>query len=361
MSSLNADGARMTRPSTSGKGRSGWREGDPSDHEDLVTVAVPARNEEAFIASCLDSILLQDHRNVQVIVVDGASQDGTPAILAGYANADSRVTIVQNPQETISRSLNLALAEARGRWFVRVDAHSTIDPTYVALATGHLRTGAWGGVGGRKDAVGLTPSGRAIAVALGSRFGVGDSTYHHGTVARTVDHIPFGAYPTELLRQLGGWNEQLLANEDFELDQRIRETGHELLFDPAIRISWYSRQTVGELFRQYRRYGRGKAEVARLHPGSLRPRHLAPPALVAWLALAGVVGLRRPSLAAAAMAPYAAALLGAAGTAGTRDLEMPTRVRLPAAFAAMHIGWGVGLWEGLLAGRRDPVLDQVPG
>ena len=246
----------------------------------LVTVVVPARNEEANLGPCLSSILEQDWPNLQVLVVDGASTDGTAAIIESFARRDPRVELLVNPDRTIPRSLNLALRAARGSWLVRVDAHACVPPDYVRRLMRHLESGAWGGVGGRKDGQGVTPAGRAIAAAMASPFGVGNSTYHHGRCVRTVDHIPFGAYPTALARELGGWDERLLANEDFEFDYRVRRHGRQLLFDPELKIGWQCRQSVPDLFRQYRRYGRGKADVARLHPASLQPRHVVAPGLL---------------------------------------------------------------------------------
>jgi succinoglycan biosynthesis protein ExoA len=323
--------------------------------DQLVTVAIPARDEEAFIGRCLDSVLAQDHRNLQVVVVDGASSDRTAEIVRARAQLDPRVELLTNPAGLIPASLNIALGAARAAWFVRVDAHSTVRPDYVGLAVAHLATGRWAGVGGRKDGVGVTTAGRAIALALGSPFGVGNSTYHHGTEAGTVDHIPFGAYRTEVLRELGGWDERLSTNEDFELDYRLRRAGHELLFDPALRIEWRSRQRMRDLFGQYRRYGSGKADVALLHPESVAARHLAAPALVAGLAASVALLPWRPRTLGALGGLYGAAL--AAGTAAqlrsTRDPRVLARV--PVAFAAMHLGWGLGFWQGVAARLRSPL------
>ncbi len=323
----------------------------------LVTVIVPARNEERFIAHCLDSIVAQTETNLQIVVVDSASSDRTADIVREYMQRDSRVQLEHNPEAITPKSLNVALAAARGKWLVRVDAHSTVPPDYVKRAVHHLEEGRWGGVGGRKDGVGVTPAGRAIGAAMASRFGVGNSLYHYGTDVQPTEHIPFGAYDTALLRELGGWDERLITNQDFELDYRLRQTGRELLFDPDIAIEWHCRQEVPDLFRQYRRYGRGKADVARLHPESLRIRHLVAPALVASWAVALPLASRRKSLAVAALAPYLTAL--AAGSVATaRKLREPSaRAWVPAAFAAMHIGWGIGFWEGLAKNpRKLPAL-----
>ena len=321
-------------------------------HE-LVSVIVPARDEEDSIGATLTALRRQDHPALQIIVVEGGSTDGTVPEIERHMAEDPRIELLPNPRQVIPAALNIALAAARGRWVVRMDAHSTVDESYVSTAVARLREGCWGGVGGRKDGVGTTPAGRAIAAALGSRFGVGGSLYHYGTTEQTVDHIPFGAYPTELLRRLGGWDERLVANEDFEFDYRLRRSGAVLLFDPRLKISWKSRQTIRSLYQQYRRYGAGKVDVARLHPTSLRPRHLVPPLLVPYLATAAVVAARRPRLGAALLAPYATAVTAASiGTA--RTLEDPaSRAYVPAAFLAMHVGWGVGVWSRALQQLRE--------
>ena len=316
-----------------------------------MTVVVPARNEERSIARCLGSVTAQTHRELQIIVVDAASEDRTPAIVRELAAADHRIELVTAPLATIPTSLNTALGMARGHWLVRVDAHATVQPDYVERAVAHLVTGRWGGVGGRKDGVGVTPAGRAIAAAMASRFGVGNSRYHHGREVRTVEHVPFGAYPIALLRAMGGWEERLVANEDFELDHRIVSSGSALLFDPELRIDWECRQSITDLFRQYRRYGRAKADVARLHPTSLRPRHLGPPALVAVLAAAAVVAPARPRVAARAVLPYLATV-AAAGSLTASHVDAPARRFVPGAFVAMHVGWGIGFWEGALRRTR---------
>lgn len=317
------------------------------EQSELVTVVIPAADEEGFIGACLDSVRKQDYARLQIVVVDGASTDRTADIVREHQAQDPRIELVRYSERRIAGSLNCGLERARGRWLVRVDAHSTIGPTYVSTAVEHLRTGDWGGVGGRKDAVGRTPAGRAIAVAMSSRLGVGNSTYHHGTRVQEVDHLPFGAYPTELVRQLGGWDQNLLANEDYEFDYRVRRTGNRLLFDPRMVIKWQCRESVADLYRQYRRYGKGKADVARLHPTSLSARHVLPPALVAYLGVAATVALRRPRWAGMMAGPYVLALGAESVRCAPRLDDVRDRSHLPAAFVAMHVGWGMGFWSGL--------------
>ena len=315
----------------------------------IATVVIPARNEEPHIDACLQAITRQDRKDIQIIVVDGDSEDRTVDVVRRWMERDPRIELIHNDRRSISTSLNMALSAAAGTYLVRVDAHSTVPPDYVSTAVELLESGRWAGVGGRKDAVGRTPVGRAIAMALSSRFGVGGSIYHYGTAPQETDHVPFGAYPVPLVRSLGGWDESIEANEDYEFDYRVRCAGHRLLFDPRLRIEWVCRQSFGELFRQYERYGRGKAKVTVKHPRSLRPRHLAPPALTAALLLTLATARRRPGRTLALAGGYAAALtlgsmLASPSTNGTR-----ARRYLPGVLAIMHIAWGIGFWRGLSA------------
>ena len=156
-----------------------------------------------------------------------------------------------------------------------------------------------------------------------------------------------------------GWDERLVANEDYKFDYRLRQAGYSLLFDPDLAIRWHSRQSVGDLFRQYRRYGRGKVAVMVKHPLSMRPRHVLVPSFAAYLALAAVVGLRRPATSGAMVAPYLFTLAVASVGTGAQLASRQERAWVAPAFLAMHLGWGVGFWEGLgsvlMAGlRREP-------
>lgn len=323
----------------------------------LVSVIVPARDEETSIDQCLDAILRQTFGDLEVIVVDGGSVDRTRHKVARRASDDSRIRILDNPEQTIPAALNIGLEHARGDFFVRIDAHAVPRPDYVERIVDHLRRGGWAGVGGRKNAVGGdSPWGLAIAAALNSPLGVGGSRYHYSDRVEEVEHVPFGAYPVALLRELGGWDPRLLVNQDFELDYRVRSRGGRILFDPAIWTDWKCSATVSALARQYSRYGEGKAVVATLHPSSLRLRQVAPPVLVATLAGFTLAAPWRP----APLRRLSGAYLGlhlAGVMADHSVLSLGTRIRRAVATGVMHLTWGFGFWRGLLrrtGWRRDP-------
>jgi glycosyltransferase involved in cell wall biosynthesis len=314
----------------------------------LTTVVIPARNEERFIAQCLAAVSAQSYEPLEILVVDGASTDRTAVVVQAYARRDPRIRLLHNERGIVPVSLNVASREAAGRWMVRIDAHATVDRTYVERCVEHLETGRWGAVGGRVEPIGLTPTGRAIAAAMCSRFGIGNSVHHYGTEPSETDHVPFPGYPLALVRAIGGWDEELVVNQDFEFDYRLGLAGHKVLYDPALVISYFGQQTIEGVFRQFLRYGRGKARVVLLHPRSTRLRHLVAPGFVAFLAADAAVAPWRPWLAALAVAPYVLALTVASVAAARRLTGARARLAVPAAFVAMHVAWGAGFIRGTL-------------
>jgi succinoglycan biosynthesis protein ExoA len=311
-------------------------------------------------------VLAQSCQDVEVLVIDGQSDDGTAAAVYRVATGDPRVKLLANPDRTIPHALNIGLRAARGRYVARVDAHATVSDTYLERGVAELDADPRvASVGGRRIGVGDGPTGRAVAAALSSPFGVGNSVNHYGGHAQDTDHASFAVSRADVLRSIGGWDETLLVNEDVDLDHRIGLAGHRIRYDPEMEIFWQVRRTVRELARQYRRYGRGKAAMVRKNGRSaVRVRHLAAPALVIWLAGAVVVAVAgRPRLAAGMVAPYGVGLVVATAVTLRRGYGQQRLTPLPllGSFGAMHLCWGLGFVEGLVfrltpaaASARDP-------
>ena len=318
----------------------------------LVSVIVPARNEAGAIDECLSSILTQTMQSLEVIVIDGGSTDETVAKVLSWTESDRRVRLIHNPDRIIPKSLNLASHAARGKHIVRIDAHASVPEDYVERLTTHLETGHWGGVGGLKVGAGQTETGEIISAAMASPFGVGNSPYHYGTGLREIEHIPFGAYPKELVIQLGGWDETFLVHQDFEFDYRVRQSGHRILCDSDIVIDWQCRQTIADLAAQYFRYGKGKAHMIAKNPASVRWRHLIPPSLVlgciAGLAL--LVG-GQTALGMLPFAAYGVFLLVATLLQCPQQRTPRKLATFMAALAAMQVPWGTGVLFGIVFRR----------
>lgn len=212
----------------------------------LISVVMPALNEENTIRGAIESVLEQKDVEVEVLVVDGRSGHETRSVVAALAMRHACIRLLDNPLTIIPSGLNVGLAHARGEFVARVDSHATIAPDYLARAVAHLnRDPLLGGVGGLRRGVSDTPTGRAVALALSSRFGVGNSINHYAVEYRNTDHASFGVYRTELARRIGGWDESLAVNEDVDFDHRLLATGSTIAFDPQMVISWHVRGRPG--------------------------------------------------------------------------------------------------------------------
>ncbi len=141
---------------------------------------------------------------------------------------------------------------------------------------------AWG-VGGGYERVATTSLQRAIGCAQSHPFGVGDAFHNYGTRGAWAETVFPGFWPRWVFDRVGYFDERMLYNEDNEFSHRIRSAGGRLWYEPSLRIRYSPRKSVGGLFRQYFRYGHGKAAVFREHPDAVRFRHLVPAALVAVL------------------------------------------------------------------------------
>jgi len=265
------------------------------------------------------------------------------------AARDSRVRLLDNPGRIQARALNLAIAEATGDVIARIDGHTLVAPDYVRRCVEALEATGADTVGGPLHSAGLTPMGRAIAVAYCSPFGV-PSRYRISRRAEFVDQVYLGAWRREVFERVGLFDPSLAVNEDYEHNYRVRRAGGRVFLTPAIHSTYYGRQTLGGLWRQYMRYGAGKLRVMATYPRSTRLRHLVAPLFVLALLLGGIV------------APFSAGVLwgfravlgsyalvnGAATLIEARRTGWALVWRLPAAFAVMHVAWGVGFWIGLV-------------
>ena len=263
-----------------------------------VSVLMPVRNEEAFIEGALAAVLEQsiDADRVEVLVLDGQSDDATRDVVRstaeahGYEIADRgddgdfrprSVAIVDNPERIVPTGFNRGLAVARGDVIVRVDGHCQIEPDYIERVLDALRETGAGCVGGVIDTVALTPEAAALAVAVSSRIGVGNVAFRVGQAEPgPVDSVPFGAWPRDLFDEVGGFDEELVRNQDDEHAFRVLQAGHTVWFDPAIRSRYFSRATLPKLGRQYYQYGLYKVRVAQKRGGVTSIRHLVPASFV---------------------------------------------------------------------------------
>lgn len=319
----------------------------------FVSVIVPCYNEAGSIRLLLEAVNRQDypHPQMEVIIADGLSTDGTRQEIAAFL-ADTpalTVRVVDNPRRIIPAGLNRAIEEAKGEMIVRLDAHSMPYPDYITRCVSWLEKESGllnvGGVWEIRPARDTVP-GRGIAAAAAHPLGAGDALYRISAASpRPVDTVPFGAFRKELVRQVGGFDESLQTNEDYEFNVRVRQSGGRVWLDPGIRSVYFARPTYRSLARQYWRYGWWKARMLRRYPGTLRWRQLLPPLFVA-----GVIGLLGLSVffgparlaGAVVLGGYLLALIIAGALQAGQKRDAGLLVSFPPAIAVMHFSWGAG-------------------
>lgn len=322
--------------------------------EPFVSVILAVRNEAAYITRCLGAVLAQEWPadRMEVLVADGESTDGTADIIRAMPGSD-RIQLLANPGRRTASGLNVAIARSSGEIIVRVDGHAVIAPDYISRCVATLAETNADCVGGRIDPVGLEPIGSAIAAAARTAFAV-PGPYHVSQSARYTDTVYLGSWPTEVLAKTGGYDESLRANEDYELNYRIRRAGGSIYLSPTIRSTYYGRQNLRALARQYFWYGVGKVQMLRKHPTSAKVRHLVAPLFIAALLCALVSWYFVPALHVLWLVMllfYALLNLGFSAVAFARGRSL-VFLLTPLVYLTMHLAWGCGFWVGLVFGGR---------
>ena len=321
-----------------------------------ISIIIPCYNEAATIASLLEAIRRQSHPldDIEVVIADGMSDDGTRARIAEFAAAhsDLKVRMVDNPRRIIPAALNRAVEAARGEVIIRMDAHSIPARDYVARCLEVLEEAVAANVGGVWDiqAGADTWIARGIAAAAAHPLGAGGARYRIGGEAGPVETVPFGAFRREWHERVGKFDETLLTNEDYEYNVRIHEAGGMVWFDPRIRSTYLARPTLAALARQYARYGYWKARMLRRYPGTLKPRQGIPALFVSSLLLLLVASIFAPVarlLLGVELGLYLAVILGAAAGQAWRKRSLGLLISFPLALWTMHLAWGSAFLAGV--------------
>ena len=319
-----------------------------------VSIIVPCYNEKNHIQLLLDAIYAQTYpiAKMEVVIADGRSTDGTRTIISEWCDKhqDLKLNLVENEKQTIPTALNRAIENASGEVIIRLDAHSHPYPDYVARTVSALEAGVAENVGGIWE---IKPGAntwiaRSISIAASHPLGVGDALYRHGKKAAYVETVPFGGFRRRLWESLGGFDESLLTNEDYEFNSRILQSGGRIWCDPEIRSIYYSRATLGGLIRQYWRYGYWKYRMLIRFPKTIRWRQALPPVFVGSL-ITGFLLSWNPLIAMLLVVElllYSIILMIVGLVLSLQHNQPFLLIGIPASIASMHIAWGSGfLWS----------------
>ncbi|WP_405685323.1 glycosyltransferase family 2 protein [Streptomyces sp. NBC_01387] len=325
-----------------------------------VSVIMPVLNEERHLRNSVRHILEQEYDGeMEVVIAIGPSSDRTEEIAAELVREDPRVHTVANPTGRTPAALNAAIKASRHPVVVRVDGHGMLSPNYIATAVRLLEeTGAMN-VGGIMHAEGENAWEDAVAAAMTSKIGVGNAAFHTGGKAAPAETVYLGVFRREALEQQGGYNEEFIRAQDWELNFRIRDAGGLIWFSPELRVQYRPRPSVRALAKQYKDYGRWRHVVARYHEGSINLRYLAPPTAVCAIAAGIVVGAAVTPWAFLVPAAYAAAIVAGSVPTG-KGLSLKARAQIPVALATMHMCWGFGFLTSPRSLARKVIASRRP-
>lgn len=318
-----------------------------------VSLIIPCFNEEKTITHLLESIVAQTYplSDLEVIVVDGLSTDATRVQISHFQTGHPQINlrIVDNPKRIIPAALNLAIQAASGDLIVRMDAHTIPAPDYVARSVADFDAGKGEDVGGVIDIRPGSDSwiGRSIAVATRHPLGVGDAKYRWATVAGYADTVAFGLYAKSTFDKLGSYNEELIVNEDYEMNARLRAIGGRIWINPEIRSTYYSRPNLRSLARQYFVYGYYKLRMLQKFPQTLRWRQALPPLFVFGILMLLLLSFfwsfaRIVFLCVAAA--YILILIAGCSKEAFKQKSPALLLGIPLAIMTMHFSWGSGFW-----------------
>ena len=323
-----------------------------SDKRPAVSVIIPMRNEEEHIAQCLQSVVDQEYPKdlMEVLVVDGMSQDSSREIVSGISERFRFVSLLCNPKQVKAAALNKGIAKSSGRLILPIDAHCFIDPDYISECVNALQQTDAENVGGVVLPVGTSFVQQAIGLGMSSFFGIGSGRFHRRKNGFYTDTVSFGAYRREVFEKIGLYDEEAHYGEDDELNFRLIKSGGRIFLSPKIKSRYYPRSSFSALWKQYYNFGYGKVRTIRKHGRPASWRHLISPMFVLCVIGSLLIYVVKPSLWWL--------IVGICGIYVVSAILVSVKISireglgylpvLPIVFATLHFSYGIGFLMGIL-------------
>lgn len=258
-----------------------------------VSVVIPCRNEENYIAKCIQSFLTQSYpvELLTIIIADGMSTDNTRGVIAGLQKGNSNIILLENKGLTAPKGMNLGIKHTNSDIVIIFGAHAYADENFVLENVIALENEEVGCAGGVITTVNEGIKGAAISEAMSCPFGVGNALFRYADKESYVDTVAFGAYRRTLLDEIGVFDEELVRNQDDELNFRVEKSGAKILLSPKIKSTYVGRGDFKKLWKQYYQYGFWKVRVIQKHKRPASIRHLIPLMFVLFISLGGLLSI----------------------------------------------------------------------
>lgn len=314
-----------------------------------LSVIIPVYNEEKYIRTLIESLLVDEGIEKEIFLVDGGSTDKTIDIIENFQKARKNIFLVPNFKKYVSPGFNQAFKLSRGRYVTLMGAHAHYPENFFKNGLKYLQHDECDVVGGPLKQEGKTKVGKAIAYAMSSKFGVGGTEFRTEKKKMYVDSVAFAIYKREIFDEIGLLDEELIRNQDDELHYRMNAAGFRVLMVPEMECVYYVRNSLSALFQQYYQYGYYKPLVLKKVRKGLRLRHLVPSMFciylfsipfISWISLIWLV-------------PLLVYIFAIISISLKSKLKFKQQFVLMAAFPTLHISYGAGFLFGLTKARKQ--------
>lgn len=310
-----------------------------------ISIVVPTLNEEPYVEGLIHTFLSSCPQPSELFFADAGSSDATVEIVRKWCGLYPNIKLVVNERRYVSNAFNTCYQQSTGKYLALLGAHSKYPPEFFKVAYDTLERDECDAVGGPLIHKGRSPLGEAVAYCMSTRFGVGGTEFRVSKKRMFVDSVAFAFYKREVFQTVGLFDEDLVRNQDDEMHYRINAAGYRMLMEPAMSTTYYVRESLKALIRQYYQYGLFKPLVLRKVRSGLRIRHLIPSAFVLYLSSLPVflfTFLGTPSLI-----PLAIYLVILGYYAFASPVKPSSKFWVPLVYPALHISYGLGFILGL--------------
>ena len=326
---------------------------DKLDKFPFVSALLVTRNEKDYIRMSLMSLIEQTYPNnkYEIIIVDGGSTDGTLDIVKElqekYNNDHFSISLVSNPKKILSCGWNIGIQTAKGEYVVRIDAHATAEKDFIEKSVETMQRVDAVCVGGKLTSKSLNGEDDVISYVLSSPFGVGNSSFRVSEDEGYADTAVYGLYKKDIFGDAGYFDEKMVRNQDIEMHSRIKKTGGKFYFNPEIKSTYYTRNTIKKMLKQA--YGNGQWNMVLLKRGSgaLSIRHLVPFAFVLSIFGAILLGFLHPIFWIVGIVIIIIHFTLGLYFAIKKTRKISQILKMPFLFISLHFSYGLGYIRGI--------------
>ncbi len=332
----------------------------------MLSVIIPCRNEQQYIENCVRSVLSQERPpgGMEVIIADGISDDGTREILNNLSREYQELRIVDNVSRVTPSGMNAGIAQARGHYIAILGAHCNYASNYLRTCVELLdRHPGVSCVGGPIVSVGKSLLGQAVAAAMSHPVGIGNARHRYPDFEGYAEGACYPVFRREVFETIGVYDETLVRNQDDELNYRLAKQGGRVFLSSRAKSTYFVRESLGALFRQYYEYGYWRVAVIRKHGAPASFRHLIPPVFLSGLWGLGTTTFFVPEgwrFGLLSVPCLYVLILCSVGLYQMARLGWKVGLLFPIAAATMHFAYAFGFMWGVFHAPRVSTKLQTP-